>query len=797
MLKNSLSTTLFLVTIAEAVIASLNADEREPTDILADGFASWPQNRGIHGPMNHRGTQWVKHIFEVADGYDWRSRERDVLRLLYQNIIDAQHRKAFGEYYTPDWLAQVVIDEVIDDEWLENAIRASLSGQRDSAPSGIGVLDPACGSGTFLFHAARKILQSPQLQRQRLPEAEAGGLVARLINGIDIHPVAVAIARATLLRALPPGSVTSPDDLRVWQGDSLMLKRGLGSLFNPDSGVIEVSTPENRQISIPLAFAESPHFRIDLERIVAAAHNSEPMPLGIGTELDTEVQAGISKLHKTLTEVCANEGNSVWTWYLANYASPFILSSKGVNRIVANPPWVRMNEIQVLERKRSLESRIQELGVSAGGKNATGFDIAGLFVVQCQSHYLKGESWVAGWVLNWSSMSAGNWVRVREKHREFNSMFLDFSKVKDPPFGGAKSCAWIERGKVDRASVMRTYSNLPGRPRLVPTDDRNEFAVKTSWVLRQKHFVDAPSPYMDERTSFFRNGATVFPHALIKIDRIERGEVAMERSRHAPWSNIGTIRGNIPSHYVRDTIFSKDLLVFGVLSPSRTIVPLMKDGNLDFALNDDGSFNFDNCNDPFWNRLNELYVQHRGKGTATPRTLWERINHQNGLLKQLGENTSGSYHVVYNKSGQTLRGHRINGDELIENALYYGTARFEEAGYLVCMINAPCLQLAYQESRESDRHFDLHPVRKVPIPKFHRDNSDHLELVELCELAEVAASEVISGLPDNTGQIKASNLIRKHLMNEGLSDAIDDVVRRVLPSHSVHEYTDDMPHPWR
>ena len=165
--------------------------------------------------------------------------------------------------------------------------------------------------------------------------------------------------------------------------------------------------------------------------------------------------------------------------------------------------------------------------------------------------------------------------------------------------------------------------------------------------------------------------------------------------------------------------------------------------------------------------MNELYEHHRGQGTATPRTLWERINHQNGLLKQFDRLLSSSCRVVYNKSGQILRGYRTKGDAIIENALYYGTATFEEAGYLTCMLNAPCLQLAYQESRESDRHFDLHPLRKVPIPRFDPADTDHLELVELCELAEVAAKEVIDGLADNTGQIKASNLIRQMLMDEG------------------------------
>ena len=116
----------FLVTVSEAVIASLSEIDAEPCDVMGDGFASWPQRRGQHGPMHHAGAEWVKRVFENADLYDWRSRERDVLRVLYQDIIDRQHRKSFGEFYTPDWLAQLVVDEVMDEAWIAESVDSTL-----------------------------------------------------------------------------------------------------------------------------------------------------------------------------------------------------------------------------------------------------------------------------------------------------------------------------------------------------------------------------------------------------------------------------------------------------------------------------------------------------------------------------------------------------------------------------------------------------------------------------------------------------------------------------------------------
>ena len=61
----------------------------------------------------------------------------DILKALYESLIDPETRHDLGEYYTPDWLAARMIEAVVD------------------RPLEQRVMDPACGSGTFLFHAGR------------------------------------------------------------------------------------------------------------------------------------------------------------------------------------------------------------------------------------------------------------------------------------------------------------------------------------------------------------------------------------------------------------------------------------------------------------------------------------------------------------------------------------------------------------------------------------------------------------------------------------------------------------------
>ncbi|MBA2472910.1 MAG: N-6 DNA methylase [Pseudonocardiales bacterium] len=96
--------------------------------------------------------------------------------------LSTETRKQLGEYYTPDWLADQVVSTAVTD------------------PLNQRVLDPACGSGTFLFHAVRRYLDAA---------AEAGIALDRSLTGltdhvlgVDLHSVAVTLARVTYLLAI-------------------------------------------------------------------------------------------------------------------------------------------------------------------------------------------------------------------------------------------------------------------------------------------------------------------------------------------------------------------------------------------------------------------------------------------------------------------------------------------------------------------------------------------------------------------------------------------------------------------
>ena len=107
---------------------------------------------------------------------------RDLFKRLYESVFPRPLRHALGEYYTPDWLADHVLGQ------------AGWPGDGNAR-----LLDPSCGSGTFLMAAIA------QLRRECLadsPKREQLDRILAGVTGFDLNPLAVLTARANYLIAV-------------------------------------------------------------------------------------------------------------------------------------------------------------------------------------------------------------------------------------------------------------------------------------------------------------------------------------------------------------------------------------------------------------------------------------------------------------------------------------------------------------------------------------------------------------------------------------------------------------------
>ncbi len=152
--------------------------------------------------------------------YDFGDVDQDIIGHLYAHYAKREHRHDTGMYYTPP----EVVDYILD--------RVGFTG------GGVAVktlLDPACGSGTFLVRAARRVLEAFKAPSGTIPEEkQEDALKAVLENlvGLDLNPFACYLAEINILiqvvdlvKALKGRGVeVHLDRFRVYNTDTLIAR---------------------------------------------------------------------------------------------------------------------------------------------------------------------------------------------------------------------------------------------------------------------------------------------------------------------------------------------------------------------------------------------------------------------------------------------------------------------------------------------------------------------------------------------------------------------------------------------
>ena len=152
-------------------------------------------------------------LLRKAASYDWSKVQPEVFGTLFQHSMDDEKRHAFGAHFThPSDIMKIVGPSLIE-PWREQIEGAKtlkrLIELRDRLHH-FRVLDPACGSGNFLYIAYRELkrIEAHIIERiQEFPSRTEPGqrmlsfLSAQNFYGLDILPFAVEIAKVTMMIA--------------------------------------------------------------------------------------------------------------------------------------------------------------------------------------------------------------------------------------------------------------------------------------------------------------------------------------------------------------------------------------------------------------------------------------------------------------------------------------------------------------------------------------------------------------------------------------------------------------------
>jgi methylase of polypeptide subunit release factors len=253
--------------------------------------------------------------------YDAQSVRRDVLKRVYQEFVPPKLRKALGEFYTPDWAGEMTLDEV------------GFTGEGR-------ILDPSCGSGTFLALAIRRKLES----RENTDPIAALADVLGTVVGFDLNPVAVSTARINYLlsivdvlkRARPSRGVSIP----VFLCDSVVVPSE--SVLDPDAPTAVVTTCL-QDLVVPFD-KKSPQRTIQMLRLLGQyADRSdekflESVRRELGVTYEGDYRPVLRELHQFIFKLQAANANGIWAGFIENFFAP--LFTDKFDFVVGNPPWV-------------------------------------------------------------------------------------------------------------------------------------------------------------------------------------------------------------------------------------------------------------------------------------------------------------------------------------------------------------------------------------------------------------------------------------------------------------------------
>ena len=357
---------------AEAVLSGQALREAGIQGAVEGDFFDWVL-------LEPDGRDLVLRLARQVARFRLRDVEADVLKALYESLIDPAQRRDLGEYYTPDWLAAKLVAATL------------------AEPLTAVVLDPACGSGTFLFHALRRLLAA-----------------AREAGWSDARPCGRRRSGARARRS-PGGRDHRPGDLAAGagRGRPRARRRPARAGLSRRRHAMEPE-PDRRPARGHAAGAgrrAAAHPRRHRRGPVAVRACLRELSEGLEDDAEPErveqalariagvLPADAAMLAQTFARIRSLKQagrNGIWPFILRNLIRPVWLSrpDQRADLLIGNPPWVAYRHLSP-EMKVRLRDACQAMNLWVGGVLATQQDLSALFWARGAERYLKPGGTIA------------------------------------------------------------------------------------------------------------------------------------------------------------------------------------------------------------------------------------------------------------------------------------------------------------------------------------------------------------------------------------------------------------------
>jgi type I restriction-modification system DNA methylase subunit len=710
-------------------------------NIIEDDFFSWVLNTLFWSQVK----SLLEIITDAFDSYDLEEIDEDIFKEIYQEIVKRGDRHKLGEYYTPEWLAELTLNEAV-------SFMESKNEQKK-----FSILDPACGSGTFLTNAISMLKKNGYSLEEIIDN----------VYGIDLNPLAISIARANYLLALGKliekrkGAVFIP----VYMADSIKLPIMRKELIH-GIAVLAIDVDKGIQLDLPLELA------LDDDRL--------KMTLAIFTDILNEYKSNKIKradgikafnskfegpklikeiLEKTLVtimDLVDADRDSVWVFMMRNIYAPLRLKEKRFDLVIGNPPWISFKFIENSAYKQFIKTEVFKYKLLNPKQTGlfTHLDTSTAFYAKTADIYLTAKG-ILAFVMPRSVLTAAKQHEAFKKQQTPKMTIikiLDTEKVN--PLFNVDACTIIAKkdGSTKYPVEMDVISgNLPEKNLRLKIASKYLTVEKCEYSPVEKE--NMISPYYSQ----VLEGASIVPRTLWFIKFIP-GTFGLNPDAPAieslvlpdakePWKNI-ILKGEIESGFIFATVTGKYVLPFKPqLLP--IVLPISKTNGkfrilLSQDLRKDGKLKMAN-----WLDLTEAAWKENATETSLknfPKVM-DRVNYHNGLTLQKQKR----FFVIYTSSGthiaaavmdtQNIKSMkvgnakiRINGFIADYKTYWFATNDKQEANYLAAILNSNTLDQMIKP-HQSRGKFGPRDICRLPfefnIPQFDESKQLHKQIAVL------------------------------------------------------------------
>lgn len=756
--------------VAEGVLSGSLFERHGLANLVEDDFFTWAHRDALAAAVLE--ALWERLLVQVAT-YDLSRLGEDVLKGIYQELVDPEERHDLGEFYTPDWLCEAIVRETLPAEGF------------------VSVLDPTCGSGSFLRAAIRHLLAC----NPHGTDEERLSAVVENVVGIDIHPLAVTIARATYLLALGDlvRAASRPIQIPVYMADSLFLPTEVAQLTIGKKPSTEITFATNRKLLVPTDLVQAPeefdgllsacarlasaHAKSSKEtQANLAAYLRRTVPSLLTREDWSEILSTLWAFVEELAGLIRTRSDSIWIFILRNGYRPAMLKGR-FDFILGNPPWLTYRDISDPEYQREVKRRVIEdyaLVDARDRKLHTHLELATVFMAHAIKTFAR-EGGAIGFVMPRSVLSADQHAGLRlRRHRAplLMTKYWDLRDVK--PLFNVPACVvfGVKREASGFAADSVAAEEWTGRlPRKdLPWEEaaghlqRESATASVIYLGKRSALSTVPGNRTPTRPSLyaplFRQGATLVPRNFYFIDAeqlpsrldseaVYRVETDREQAStaKAPWKDV-LFEGLVEGRFFYSVALAKHLLPYVLLKPATVVLPLReKRGKY-------GLVPAEELKEAGFREMAEWMERAEERWGAlrrsTGESVYEWLDYQGKLTHQ---DPTANVLVLYNASGKDLVAATVDVRELarpfiVDAKLYwYGASSLQEAAYLVAVLNAGPVNDAIKpfQSMGAMGERDIHKkVLDLPIPRFDPRSGGHAALAELSFAAESEARKVLA-----------------------------------------------------